>query len=50
VVEVIPGGVPPGEFMRPAATPAYATSWEIVTIEPKPRVILQYPFPAAEQP
>ncbi len=44
VVEVMPG-VPPGRPMKPSGTGAYALAWEIVTTEPKPRVILKYPFP-----
>jgi hypothetical protein len=41
VVEVQPGS---GNYARPTGTGAYATSWEIVTTEDKPRTILKYPF------
>ena len=45
-VQVRAGSVPPGQFAKPAGTPAYAISWQIVTTEPEPRVVLGYPFPA----
>jgi hypothetical protein len=46
IVEVI--DTPPlGRFGRPGGTPAYALSWEIVTMESEPRSIIKYPFASA---
>jgi hypothetical protein len=43
VVQVA-SGLPPGRYERPVGTAAYALSWEILTAELEPRLILKYPF------
>jgi hypothetical protein len=43
VVAVAPG--PPPDYARPSGMLAFTTSWEIVTTEPEPRLILKFPLP-----